>query len=254
MRLRTRGDIRSGPPGVLNPLYTDTGALLADQQNIIAFETFAQAGPWSLQGEYAGTWIQDAVQPAGVDHGTPFFHGGYVELLYFLTGDCRTFNKQLAIPDRTVPLENAFLVRTADGCSSGRGAWQLGVRYSAVDLNDNGINGGILNSGTLGLNWFPNPNTIVQFNYDLTHRSQVLNTPDGFINGFGADVVQLLMNSAVSEWSGSPSVALRPTLYCRPCFVPDSRVHDRAETAPDCSRSRLNSSSSKIARVVAEQP
>ena len=186
VRLRTRGDIRSGPPGVLNPIYTDTGGLLSDQQDVVAFETFAQAGPWSLQGEYAGSWIQDATQPAGVDHGTPFFHGGYIELLYFLTGDCRTFNKQLAIPDRTVPLENAFLVETADGCNSGRGAWQLGIRYSAVDLNDNGINGGILNSGTLGLNWFPNPNTIVQFNYDLTHRSQVLNTPDGFINGFGA--------------------------------------------------------------------
>lgn len=186
VRLRTRGDIRSGPPGVLNPIYADTGGLLSDQQDVLAFETFAQAGPWSLQGEYAGTWIQDAVQPAGVDHGTPFFHGGYVELLYFLTGDCRNFNKQLAVPDRTVPLENAFLVETANGCSSGRGAWQLGIRYSGIDLNDNGINGGILNSGTLGLNWFPNPNAVIQFNYDLTHRSQVSGLPDGFINGFGA--------------------------------------------------------------------
>jgi phosphate-selective porin OprO/OprP len=186
VRLRTRGDIRSGPPGVLNPIYADTGGLLSSQQDVLAFETFAQAGPWSLQGEYAGTWIQDATQPARVDRGTPFFHGGYIELLYYLTGDSRTFNKQLAIPDRTVPLENGFLVKSCNGCNGGLGAWQLGIRYSAVDLNDNGINGGILNSETLGLNWFPNPNTIVQFNYDLTHRSQVLNTPDGFINGFGA--------------------------------------------------------------------
>lgn len=185
VRLRTRGNIRSGPPGVLNPIYADTGSLGSDEQDILAFETFAQYGRWSLQAEYAGTWIQDAVQ-GGVDRGTPFFHGGYVELLYFLTGDCRTYNKQIAAPDRIVPLENAYIVQSANGCCTGSGAWQVGVRYSAIDLNDNDINGGILNSMTVGLNWFLNPNTIVQFNYDLTHRSEVGATPAGFINGFGA--------------------------------------------------------------------
>jgi phosphate-selective porin OprO/OprP len=133
--------------------------------------------------------VQNAVQlSTATGHGSPFFHGGYVELLYFLTGDCRTYNRQIAAPDRIVPLENAFVVKTADGYSSGHGAWQVGLRYSAIDLNDNGINGGILNSGTLGLNWFANPNTVVQFNYDLTHRSEVASTPDGFINGFGTRI------------------------------------------------------------------
>jgi phosphate-selective porin OprO/OprP len=189
VRVRTRGNIRSGPPGVLNPIYADTGLLGSDEQDIIAFETFGQYGRWSLQAEYAGTWIQDAVQlSTSTAHGTPFFHGGYVELLYFLTGDCRTYDRKIAVPDRVIPLENAFVVEGANGCCKGRGAWQIGFRYSAIDLNDDGINGGILNSGTLGLNWFLNPNTIIQFNYDLTHRSQVAATPDGFINGFGTRV------------------------------------------------------------------
>ncbi len=189
VRLRTRGNIRSGPPGVLNPIYADTGNLGSDEQDIIAVETFAQYGAWSLQGEYAGTWVQDAVQlSSATNRGTPFFHGGYIELLYFLTRDCRTYNKQIAAPDWVVPMENAFLTKSGDGCCSGYGAWQIGLRYSAIDLNDNGINGGILNSGTLGLNWFANPNTIVQFNYDLTHRSDVSSTHDGFINGFGTRV------------------------------------------------------------------
>ena len=35
VRLRTRGDIRSGPPGVLNPIYADTGTMAANTQNIV---------------------------------------------------------------------------------------------------------------------------------------------------------------------------------------------------------------------------
>ena len=165
----------------------------ASQQDIACVETFAQYGSWSFQAEYAGTWVQDAVQPftppaSAVPRGTPFFQGGYVEAWYFLTGDNRTFNKQYGVPVRTVPIENAYWVRSPSGCCYGSGAWQVGARYSAIDLNDNGINGGTLNSGTFGVNWFLNPNAVVQFNYDLTHRSQVKTTPPGFINGFGTRV------------------------------------------------------------------
>ena len=71
----------------------------------------------------------------------------------------------------------------------------------AQNLNDSGVNGGVLNGMTLGLNWLLNPNARVYFNYDLTHRDFV-STPwakdsagkvvpgpsyngSGFINGFG---------------------------------------------------------------------
>ncbi len=103
-----------------------------------------------------------------------------------MTDDYRTFNKVYGVPARTVPIENAYWVRDASGhCCSGWGAWQIGVRYNAVDLNDNGINGGILNSFTFGVNWFLNPNTKVQFNYDFTNRSQVKTVAAGDISGFG---------------------------------------------------------------------
>ena len=191
VRLRDRGDIRSGPPGVLNPIYADTGALQSDQQDIACVETFAQWGRWSLQAEYAGTWVENAVQPlappaARTARGTPFFQGGYVEVWYFLTDDNRTFNLVYGVPARTVPLENAFWVRNACGnCCGGWGAWQVGVRYNTVDLNDNGINGGMLNSFTFGVNWFLNANAKMQFNYDFTDRSQVKTVAAGDINGFG---------------------------------------------------------------------
>jgi phosphate-selective porin OprO and OprP len=175
---------------VLNPIYADTGLIQADQQNVMAVETFAQWGPLSMQAEYAGTCVEGAVQPftppaAAVPRGTPFFQGGYVELWYFLTNDNRSFNKQYGVPANTSPLENAYWVKSCSGCCSGWGAWQVGARYNAVDLNDNGINGGILNSFTFGVNWFLNPNAKMQFNYDFTNRSKVKTVAAGDINSFG---------------------------------------------------------------------
>src|SRR5205085_1137709 len=118
-------------------------------------------------------------------HGTPFFQGGYVEVMYFLTGENRAFNKFYGVPAKTFPWENAYCVRNCTDSCWGRGAWQVGVRYNYVDLNDNGINGGILNSVTFGVNWFMTPNAKVQFNYDLTNRSQVQQVSAGDINSFG---------------------------------------------------------------------
>ncbi len=188
VRLRVRGDIRSGPPGPLNPIYGDTGTLDASWQNIIGAETAINIGSFTFQAEYVGTWVEDAVSvsPVLTPRGTPLFQGGYVEVLYFLTGEHMLYNRNTGVFERVVPYENVFCV--ADACGNhchGWGAWQIGLRYNAVDLNDNGINGGDLQSFTFGVNWYWNPNAKVQFNYDLTNRSQVKTVPSGDINAFG---------------------------------------------------------------------
>jgi phosphate-selective porin OprO/OprP len=189
VRLRTRGNIRSGPPGTLNPIYADTRDMQADSQQVLNFESAIQYGPWSVQAEYAGTWVAGAVQPFApavpVDHGTPYFQGGYVEVMYFVTGEHRNYNTKLAAFDRPNVYENAYIVAGRDGTCMGSGAVQVGARYSAMDLNANGINGGDLQSMTFGVNWFLNPTVKVQFNYDLTHRSEVRGVESGFINSFG---------------------------------------------------------------------
>ena len=61
----------------------------------------------------------------------------------------------------------------------------MGARYNFLDLNDEGINGGLLHNFTLGLNWFLNPNMKVQWNYFLAHRNVLNPAGDGFIQGFG---------------------------------------------------------------------
>jgi len=187
VRIRTRGDIRSGPPGVLNPIYADTGTFNASQQDIAGMETAVVWGPLTLEAEYDGTWVQDATSTGAipVDFGTPFYHGGYVTLLYFLTGEHSVYNRHTGTFEGVTPFENAFCTSSCNGANTGSGAWQLAFRYNTIDLNDNGINGGVLNSFTAGVNWYWTSNAKVQFNYDLTRRSEVKTVDAGDINSFG---------------------------------------------------------------------
>jgi phosphate-selective porin OprO/OprP len=71
----------------------------------------------------------------------------------------------------------------------GWGAWQLGFRYNYLDLNDSGLNGGMAHNGTLGLNWFLNPNLKFQWNYMATYRDVDLvpafAAGSGVVHGFG---------------------------------------------------------------------
>jgi phosphate-selective porin OprO/OprP len=198
VRFRSRGSIRNGPPGPLNSIYADSGLLTGNWQNMIGLELVANNGPWSFQSEYFGSWlyntrttsagplVTNGFQPKpGTNVGTVYYQSGYAEVLYFLTGESRTYSKIEYRFDRPIPHNNFYAIR---GGGSGRrlslseGAWQVGLRYNYLCLNDSGVNGGILNGMTLGLNWMLNPNARVYFNYDLTHRDFV-STPWGKSNG-----------------------------------------------------------------------
>ena len=60
------------------------------------------------------------------------FNGGYIEALYFLTGENRQYNRQSGVFDRVVPFQNAFSTRTGQ---FGWGAWQPGIRLDWLNLN-----------------------------------------------------------------------------------------------------------------------
>jgi phosphate-selective porin OprO/OprP len=217
VRFRSRGSIRNGPPGPLNSIYADSGLIEGTWQNMIGLEFVGNNGPWSFQSEYFGSWLYNATttgagplntngyQPApGTNVGTVYYQAAYAEVLYFLTGDSRTYSKIEYRFDRPVPRNNFYAIR---GGGSGRrislseGAWQAGVRYNYLCLDDGEVQGGVLNGCTLGLNWLLNPNARIYFNYDFTYRDFV-NTPytkdsagnvvtapsydgSGWIHGFG---------------------------------------------------------------------
>jgi phosphate-selective porin OprO/OprP len=173
IRYRTRDAIRAGL-STQWPVPADV-SLFGDTYQQLNAELAAVNGPWTLQAEWLVNLVQDAqASVGGAPVGPPLdnltYHGGYVQLLYFLTGESDTYSLERMAFDRMKPIENAFWLPGDCGNVFGRGAWQVGARYNYLDLNDEGINGGQLHNVTLGLNWFWNPNTKWQFNYIATHR------------------------------------------------------------------------------------
>ncbi len=188
IRFRARGSLRNGPDA-LNPVWADTGTYRALAEGILVPETAIVAGPWLFQAEYTAAWATRSVSAANVPIGTTFYDGYYVEALCFLTGEHRLYDNQKGLFGRVIPFENASFIRRAGGRPIFMtGAWQAGVRYNALNLNNKAINGGQLYDITFGLNWFLNPNMKMQWNVTMTHRDGQKSTADGNIYGFGMRV------------------------------------------------------------------
>lgn len=209
VRFRSRGSVRNGPPGPLNSIYADSGLLIGEWQNMLGLEFAASRGPFSVQGEYFGSWLYDARTPSlaadgfengpanaglqpppGTPLGTVFYQGGYLEAIWFLTGETRTYLLDGSRFGRPIPRSNFYCVRDERRrtVAASEGAWQAGVRYNYLCLNDGEVNGGVLNGMTLGLTWLLNPQARLYFNYDFTARDYVNlagESGSGNIHAFG---------------------------------------------------------------------
>ena len=165
VRFRARPELRG------TPRFVDTGTLEAEDVDLLGAELAWVQGSLSVQGEYMLSHVDNAaIAATGVPVGDADLQGYYVFVSYFLTGEHRPYDTSVAAFGRVKPHENFWLVRTQDGACLGRGAWELVARYSSVDLNDAGINGGILDQTTLGVNWYWNPNVRWMFNYIWSER------------------------------------------------------------------------------------
>jgi len=169
--LRGRPTVRT-MPGALLPALADTGTLLTGSTTFLGAELAAVYGPWTVQSEWYGMMLDNAVPLGGTVGHTLFYDGAYVEVLYFLTGEYRAYSRRDGTFGRVVPSENFRLAPEAPTW----GAWQVGLRYGYLDLQSHGVEGATLHDVTLGLNWFLNPNMKVQWNYELDYR---ISTPAG---------------------------------------------------------------------------
>lgn len=116
----------------------------------VGVEIAAVMGPFSAQAEYITTSVSRDGSMSDLD-----FDGWYAQAGYFFTGESRNYKK------------GAFGGITPKGIvgEGGIGAWELGLRYSALDLSDGDINGGEVESVTLGLNWYATPTLRFSANY-----------------------------------------------------------------------------------------
>ncbi len=132
-------------------------------------------GPLSFQAEYVQAFV-DADRS-----GDPGFWGGYVYGSYLLTGEHRTYDMKKGIFCQVRPKGNFQF------SGGGWGAWELGLRFSYVDLNGGRIRGGRENNVTAGLNWYIDPNIRMMINY-IHANARDRATP--LIDNGNADIVQ----------------------------------------------------------------
>jgi phosphate-selective porin OprO/OprP len=160
--------------------WLDTGVIPgAEHYSLVGWESVVNVGPLQVVGEYQNVWL-DRQGDSALQ-----FHGGYVYVAYFLTGEHLPWDRETGQLDRPVPLENFFLVDTCrEGVRGGCGAWQLAVRWSYGDLSDDNIQGGIGESISFAVNWLWNPWARMHFNYSYGNiHDNELNAAGGIDSG-----------------------------------------------------------------------
>ena len=132
------------PEAALSPLrFADTGNVPdVDGIRRIGVEAAWIDGPWMLQSEYVRGQFRRA-QSQGIDVSDFDGSGYYIEGSWFASGHGRGY-------------KNGVI----DGpkLADGRSAWELGLRYSQVDLDDADVRGGVESNWTLGVTWWAHPN------------------------------------------------------------------------------------------------
>ncbi|MEW6776909.1 MAG: porin [Bdellovibrionota bacterium] len=123
----------------------------ARSESRLSAEGAANFGPVSVQGEYMFAYVDSN------STGDPLFNGFYVQASYFLTGEFRPYKEGKYA--RVHPTKNAF----DDG---GFGAWEVALRFSRLDLTDDGVTaGGEEKNLTAAINWYIHSNVRVMVNY-----------------------------------------------------------------------------------------
>ena len=176
----------------------DTGQITrVDDYYFAGLEAAIVRGPFSVQTEYGMVNISrknnQSNQPAFQDL---MFNGYYVQTSYFLTGESRNYYPRFAAFWRVTPKQDFSL-------SNGTwGAWEIGLRYSFLDLDDGasnlsggGVRGGVASNYTLGLNWYLNPFVRAQINYVYTDAENL--TDAGVAEG---DIVHIVGTRLQIEW------------------------------------------------------
>ena len=133
------------------PFFVDTLGISTNTVNLFGGELAATSGSWHAQGEVVYAVVDRKAA------GSATFSGASIQSGWILTGEHRPYDRKNGVLGRIVPHENF-----GHGCS---GAWEIAGRWSYLDLNDGGINGGQLHDLTAGFNWYLNRNTKFQLNY-----------------------------------------------------------------------------------------
>lgn len=164
---------RERPESHITSVYlVDTGNISdVDDSVHYGLEGAGIHGPFSIQGEYIAV---DVGRESGISDVN--FDGWYVYASWVVTGESRSYNVKNGVFGKIKPKRNFSFKK------GGKGALELAVRYSTIDLNDRPIDGGDMDDWTIGVNWYPNPNIRFSFNYITvdSDKAGISDSPDVF--------------------------------------------------------------------------
>lgn len=177
LRLRERPELR-----VDGTRLVDTGSIDAEGLSTLGLEFGAQRKNLYLQAEWYGLDVQRRASVLA----DPEFSGWYVQTGWTLTGQPRRYQVSNGTFDS--PRGEPFSWR-----GRSPGVWELGLRYSVLDLNylegapgsaplPSTIRGGEQEIFTAGINWYPNANVRFQAAWQAVSVDRL--SPGG--NAFGA--------------------------------------------------------------------
>ena len=130
-----------------------TGDFHADHGVFYGGEVGWSHGPLLVQAEGGVLHFDGAGGPS------PHFAGWSAQVSWRPTGEARPYDIKTGVFGRVVP--------KAPLSADGAGAFELGLRVSHVDLNDNGLAGGELTTYGGVVNWYPV--TRVRLSANLIH-------------------------------------------------------------------------------------
>jgi phosphate-selective porin OprO/OprP len=131
----------------------DTGTMdHIDDITWLGLESALVSDSLSLQAEYL---TADVGRADGLS--SLRFDGWYAYASWFLTGESRNYDPDDGTFGRITPRHSVG--------QGGPGAFELGLRFSRLDLTDDDVIGGVEDNLTLGLNWYATPNVRFMANY-----------------------------------------------------------------------------------------
>ncbi len=158
------------------PRFVDTGFFDADSSTLYNWELGWRRGPLWLMAEYSDNRI-DA--PASDD---PNFTGYHVSATWSLTGEMRGYKRNRGVFDGLPVAQSVY--------QGGKGAMEMALRFSSIDLTDGLIEGGEMDVATAQFNWWLSRSMALSLNYRRTWTDRF--DLEGEMDAFVARVMLIL--------------------------------------------------------------
>ena len=156
--------------------FVDTGEFDAESSTLYNWEFGWRRGPLWLMAEYSDNRVD------APDAGDPNFTGYHLSGTWSLTGEMRGYRNSRGVFDG-LPVAQSVT-------QGGKGATELALRYSSIDLTDGLITGGEMDVATLQFNWWLTKSMALSLNYRRTWTDRF--DLEGEMDAFVARIMLIL--------------------------------------------------------------